>query len=117
MIAIERASPADAPALKRLLEAVQPSGPGGFVVAAEALWKAMDQGALFGYHKLLRFNGHFFHSAEALPLEADELALQQAMFDFHPSMAARLTQAGRSLKARLRYRVQQWRAGRVPDPA
>lgn len=60
---------------KRLLEAVQPSGPGGFVAAAEALWRAMDQGALFGYHKLLRFNGHFFRDAEALPLDAEELAL------------------------------------------
>lgn len=60
---------------KRLLDAVQPDGPGGFVEAAEALWRAMDAGSLFGYHKLLRFNGHFFRDAEALPLDADELAL------------------------------------------
>lgn len=60
---------------RRLLEAVQPSGPGGFVAAAEALWKAMDQGALFGYHRLLRFNGHFFRDAEALPIDVEELAL------------------------------------------
>ena len=69
---------------KRLLDAVQPSGPGGFLVAAGALWRAMDEGALFGYHKLLRFNGHFFHDATALPLEADELALlrRAAGFDW-----------------------------------
>jgi hypothetical protein len=31
----------------------------------------MDEGGLFGYEKFLRFNGHFFKEAEALPLTPD----------------------------------------------
>ena len=42
---------------------------------SERLWRAMDQGEMFGYHKLLRFNGHFFADAEALPLERAELEI------------------------------------------
>ena len=50
-----------------------------FVEGAEALWGAMDRGALFGYHRLLRFNGHFFADARALPLAADDVrALRRA---------------------------------------
>ncbi|WP_310570963.1 DNA methyltransferase [Gemmatimonas sp.] len=60
---------------KRLLDAVLPSGPDAFVAAAQGLWQAMDAGAMFGYHRLLRFNGHFFANAEALPLERAELEL------------------------------------------
>lgn len=60
---------------KRLLDAVLPSGPDAFVQASQALWQAMDAGAMFGYHRLLRFNGHFFANAEALPLERAELEL------------------------------------------
>lgn len=60
---------------KRLLDAVLPSGPDAFVQAAQGLWQAMDAGAMFGYHRLLRFNGHFFANAEALPLERAELEL------------------------------------------
>lgn len=60
---------------KRLLDAVLPAGPEAFVQAAQALWQAMDAGAMFGYHRLLRFNGHFFANAEALPLERPELEL------------------------------------------
>ncbi|MEO7521899.1 MAG: DNA methyltransferase, partial [Gemmatimonas sp.] len=58
---------------KRLLEAV--ASPAAFAEAAETLWRAMDQGGMFGYHRLLRFNGHFFAQAEALPLEQRELEL------------------------------------------
>jgi hypothetical protein len=60
---------------KRLLDAVLPAGPEAFVQAAQGLWQAMDAGAMFGYHRLLRFNGHFFANAEALPLERHELEL------------------------------------------
>lgn len=43
--------------------------------ALEGLWKAMDEGGLFGYEKFLRFNGHFFKDAESLPLTATDIAL------------------------------------------
>lgn len=43
--------------------------------ALESLWKAMDEGGLFGYEKFLRFNGHFFKEAEALPLTPTDIAL------------------------------------------
>jgi hypothetical protein len=39
------------------------------------LWRAMDQGKRFGLRKLLRFNGHFFHDAETLPLNRQDLAI------------------------------------------
>jgi hypothetical protein len=35
----------------------------------------MDQGKRFGIRRLLRFNGHFFHDAKALPLTADDIAV------------------------------------------
>ena len=60
---------------KRLLDAMTGQTPAAFVQAAQALWRAMDGGEMFGYHRLLRFNGHFFANAEALPLERDELDL------------------------------------------
>ncbi len=59
----------------RLLDAVVTQGPDDFVRAAEALWAAMNDGTMFGYHKLLRFNGHFFANAAALPLERADVAL------------------------------------------
>ncbi|MEO7998952.1 MAG: DNA methyltransferase, partial [Gemmatimonadaceae bacterium] len=62
-------------AFTQLLDAVATSGPQAFVDAAENLWKAMDSGKMFGAHKLLRFNGHFFADAEALPLDKAEVAL------------------------------------------
>lgn len=49
--------------------------PERFARTLEALWQAMDTGGMFGYESLLRFNGHFFQSAEALPLTRDEIAL------------------------------------------
>jgi hypothetical protein len=33
----------------------------------------MDRGEVFGWHRLLRFNGHFFADAEVIPLEAADL--------------------------------------------
>ena len=62
-------------AFTRLLDAVMDEPPDRFVEAAEDLWKAMDAGTRFGYDRILRFNGHFFASAEALPLQKSELAL------------------------------------------
>ncbi|MDQ3556445.1 MAG: class I SAM-dependent DNA methyltransferase, partial [Gemmatimonadota bacterium] len=47
--------------------------PEEFAAAMTELWRAMDTGARFGLRKLLRFNGHFFHDAEALPLTRAEL--------------------------------------------
>jgi hypothetical protein len=58
----------------RLLDATAQE-PASFTTAVEALWRAMNDGALFGYHRLLRFNGHFFADATALPLAPAELAL------------------------------------------
>ncbi|HEY0971318.1 MAG TPA: DNA methyltransferase [Gemmatimonadales bacterium] len=60
---------------RRLLDEVALEHPEEFVPAAEELWHAMDEGRRFGFRKLLRFNGHFFKDAEALPLERSELAV------------------------------------------
>ena len=49
--------------------------PDRFARALEALWQAMDAGGMFGYESLLRFNGHFFRDAEALPLTKEEIVL------------------------------------------
>jgi hypothetical protein len=62
-------------AFTRLLDAVIGEPPERFVDAAEGLWKAMDAGTLFGYDRILRFNGHFFADAEALPLLRAEVEL------------------------------------------
>lgn len=60
---------------RRLLDDVALADPAEFVPAAEDLWGAMDQGKRFGARRLLRFNGHFFEDAEAIPLERAELAV------------------------------------------
>lgn len=62
-------------AFTQLLDVVALQDSQAFVDAAEDLWKAMDAGTRFGYHKLLRFNGHFFANAEALPLNSAEIAI------------------------------------------
>ncbi len=49
--------------------------PERFARAVEVLWQAMDAGGMFGYESLLRFNGHFFRDAEALPLTREEILL------------------------------------------
>jgi hypothetical protein len=46
-----------------------------FQRALETLWHAMDEGEMFGFESLLRFNGHFFKNAEALPLEKADIVL------------------------------------------
>jgi hypothetical protein len=46
-----------------------------FKRALESLWHAMDEGGMFGFESLLRFNGAFFKDAEALPLEKTDIVL------------------------------------------
>lgn len=60
---------------RRLLHEVAVPEPAEFPGAAEDLWRAMDEGRRFGFRKLLRFNGHFFKDAEALPLSREDLAI------------------------------------------
>ena len=49
--------------------------PEEFRLAMEDLWQKMDRGERFGAKKLLRFNGHFFHEAEALELTPADLGV------------------------------------------
>lgn len=49
--------------------------PVDFVENVEELWRAMDKGGRFYFQRLLRFNGHFFHESEALPLNPADLTL------------------------------------------
>lgn len=51
------------------------AAPEEFVPGAQDLWRAMDQGTRFGFRKLLRYNGHFFQEAEALPVTRRGLAV------------------------------------------
>ena len=59
-------------------EAGLKGSPAEFTAAVEGLWRLMDIGGRVGPLKLLRFNGHFFQDATALPLTRDELALLEA---------------------------------------
>ncbi len=43
--------------------------------ALEDLWKTMDKGGRFGGRKIVRFNGHFFREATALPLTKADCAV------------------------------------------
>ena len=49
--------------------------PEEFEEGAVELWRAMDAGGRFGVHRLLKYNGHFFREATALPLTRDDLAI------------------------------------------
>ncbi|MHB1194778.1 MAG: class I SAM-dependent DNA methyltransferase [Longimicrobiales bacterium] len=51
------------------------AAPEEFVPGAQDLWQAMDQGTRFGFRRLLRYNGHFFREAEALPVTRRGLAV------------------------------------------
>jgi len=44
-------------------------------LALTNLWKTMDSGGMFGAALLHRFNGHFFKTVEALPLEPRDVEL------------------------------------------
>lgn len=58
----------------QLIEAAM-SQPDEFPPGVEELWRAMNVGKRFGFRKLLRFNGHFFAEAEALPLTRADLGV------------------------------------------
>ncbi len=49
--------------------------PEEFEDGALELWRAMDEGGRFGVHRLLRYNGHFFRDAAALPLTREDLVV------------------------------------------
>ncbi|MDB4948963.1 MAG: hypothetical protein JWM27_1612, partial [Gemmatimonadetes bacterium] len=49
-----------------------------FRVILEDLWRRMDSGDRYGSWQLLRFNGHFFQSAEALPLTREDISVLAA---------------------------------------
>ncbi len=52
--------------------------PSEFSAAVEGLWRLMDTGGRVGPMRFLRFNGHFFKDATALPLTREELVLLEA---------------------------------------
>lgn len=58
----------------RLVDAAMKE-PDEFIPAVVELWRAMNDGKRFGIRKLLRFNGHFFADAEAIPLTRADLAV------------------------------------------
>lgn len=50
--------------------------PAGFPIGVETLWRAMNDGATFGFiGRLLRFNGGLFAQPSALPLNKEQLQL------------------------------------------
>jgi hypothetical protein len=70
---------------KRTLETARRSGDATRVAAVlTGLWTTMDQGGMFGAEMLHRFNGHFFKSVEALPLDPEDvdLLIQATSFDW-----------------------------------
>ena len=70
---------------KRTLETARHSGdPARVAAVLTSLWETMDQGGMFGAELLHRFNGHFFQTVEALPLEAEDvdLLIQATSFDW-----------------------------------
>jgi hypothetical protein len=61
---------------RRTLETARASGDHERLgLALTALWGTMDEGGMFGAELLHRFNGHFFKTVEALPLEARDVQL------------------------------------------
>jgi hypothetical protein len=70
---------------KRTLETARSSGdPARVGTVLTSLWRTMDEGGMFGAELLHRFNGHFFNSVEALPLESADVSLliEAAQFDW-----------------------------------
>src|SRR5690606_1279077 len=65
----------DGDPFRHIIDDVALANPDEFVPLAEDLWRSMDEGKRFMLRRLLRFNGHFFKDAEALPLKRDALAL------------------------------------------
>lgn len=70
---------------RQMIERVALEHPEEFPSAVEELWRAMDEGRRFGFRQLLRFNGHFFRDAKALPLTREDLAilLEAAKANWH----------------------------------
>lgn len=61
---------------RRTLETARNSGDRDRLTRAlTSLWQTMDLGGMFGAELLHRFNGHFFKTVEALPLEARDIDL------------------------------------------
>lgn len=58
-----------------ITEAGLNGSPTEFQEAVEGMWRMMDVGGRVGPFKFLKFNGHFFKEASALPLTRPELAL------------------------------------------
>ncbi|WP_434478228.1 class I SAM-dependent DNA methyltransferase [Gemmatimonas sp.] len=69
--------PADA-FRQTVTEAGLNGSPTEFSEAVEGLWRHMDTGGRVGPFKFLKFNGHFFKDATALPLTRTELVLLEA---------------------------------------
>lgn len=70
---------------QRTLEAGLSGGGADQVARAlTSLWQTMDTGGMYGAEQLARFNGHFFQTVEALPLEPREvqLLIEAARFDW-----------------------------------
>ena len=70
---------------KRTLETARTAGgPERVGAVLTSLWKTMDQGGSFGADLIRRFNGHFFRTVDALPLETIDVTLliQAADFDW-----------------------------------
>jgi hypothetical protein len=60
---------------RTLVAAARSADPAHLQQALGALWRTMDTGGLFGAEILKRFNGHFFQTVEALPLDPADAAL------------------------------------------
>ncbi len=58
---------------RHAIEGIGLRAPEEFAEALEELWRAMDSGKRWGHNKLMRFNGHFFRNAEALPLTRSDI--------------------------------------------
>ncbi len=70
---------------KRTLETARTAGgPERVAAVLTSLWQTMDQGGSFGADLIRRFNGHFFRTVDALPLETIDVSLliQAADFDW-----------------------------------
>src|ERR1019366_8519177 len=69
---------------RTLTTARDEGGPSEVGESLSLLWKTMDEGGRFGAERVQPFNGHFFKTVEALPLEPREvdLLIEAAHFDW-----------------------------------
>jgi hypothetical protein len=70
---------------RRSIEQIGFRTPEQFPQAVRRLWQAMDEGGAFGYHQLLRFNGHFFKECDVPPLTSADIRIlhHAASADWH----------------------------------